>query len=139
MPAYGSQLTSNSPLVAVTPDQTVPATLLNAETPAAGAASIAVALMARTANAEGLRAVAVRFSCPLGIGAGVFQIQDADFVDAAGADFDSINFGGATPGVVNSSVMNASGVSRVELLLRGRFLRVLCTTAPSNPITVTVE
>lgn len=135
-PAYNSQVATNSPLVAVAPDQLVPATLLNAEIPVAGSASLACALMPRTPTGQ-LTPVAVRFSCPLGIGAGVFQIQDADF-DAA-AEYTSINFGGATPGVVNSTSVNASGVARVELIIRARFLRVLCVTAPSNPVTVTVE
>lgn len=136
MPAYGSQATSNSPLVAVMPDQAVPVTLLNAEIPAAGAASIACALAGRV-PASGLTPVSVRFSCPGGIGAGVFQIQDADF-DAA-ADYCSIAFGAASPGTIAAANMNASGVCRVELLLRGRFLRVLCTTAPGAATTVTVE
>lgn len=136
MPAYGSQATSNSPLVAVMPDQAVPVTLLNAETPLAGQASLACALAGRNPNSQ-LTPVAVRFSCPLGMGAGVFQIQDADF-DSAG-EYVSIGFGGANPGVINNASLNASGVARVELILRGRFLRVLCTTAPGNPVTVTVE
>ena len=135
-PAYGSQAATNSPLVAVMPDQTVPVTLLNAETPANGSASLACALAARTPNSQ-LTPVSVRFSCPLGIGAGVFQIQDADF-DAAG-EYDSIAFGGANPGQVAAAQMNAAGVARVELIIRARFLRVLCVTAPGNPITVTVE
>lgn len=136
MPAYGSQVTSNSPLVAVMPDQAVPVTLLNAETPAAGQASLACALAARVPQSQ-LTPVAVRFSCPAGMGAGVFQIQDADF--DTNADYCSINFGGANPGTVAAAQLNASGVARVELIVRGRFLRVLCTTAPANPVTVTVE
>lgn len=136
MPAYGSQVTSNSPLQAVMPDQVVPATLLNAEIPGNGVASLACALAPRTPHGQ-LTPVAIRFSCPLGIGAGVFQVQDADF-DADG-EYDSIGFGGAQPGVVNSTSVNASGVARAELLIRGKFLRVLCVTAPSNVITVTVE
>lgn len=136
MPPYGSQAISNSQLQAVMPDQVIPATLLSAEIPGIGAASLACALASRMASAQ-LTPVSVRFSCPLGIGAGVFQIQDADF-DAA-AEYDSIPFGGATPGVVNSTTVNASGVARVELIVRARFLRVLCTAAPSNPVTVTVE
>lgn len=135
-PAYNSQVATNSPLVAITHDQVVPVTLFSAETPVAGEASLAAAVMPR-AQSGGLTPVAFRFSCPAGIGAGVFQIQDAD-VDAA-AEYDSINFGGASPGVVNAAAMNASGVTRVELLIRGKFVRVLCTTAPSNPITVTAE
>jgi hypothetical protein len=136
MPAYGSQAVTNSPLQAVMPEQTVPVTLLNAETPVAGTASIACALAGRKPE-SGLTPVALRFSCPLGIGAGVFQVQDADF-DAA-SEYDSIGFGGANPGQVTSAGLNANGVGRVELSIRGRFLRVLCVTAPSNPITVTVE
>lgn len=135
-PAYNSQAASNSPLQSVARDQAVPATLLNAETPANGVASLAVALMPATASGQ-LTPVAVRFSCALGMGAGVFQIQDADF-DAA-AEYDSIGFNSANPGQVTSSNFNASGTARVELLVRGRFLRVLCVTSPSNPITVTVE
>lgn len=135
-PLYNSQAATNSPLVAVMPDQVVPVTLFAAETPASGAASIAAAIAARHPEA-GLQPVAFRFSCPLGIGAGVFQIQDADF-DAAG-EYDSVNFGGATPGQIAAANMNASGVARVELTIRGRFVRVLCVTAPSNPITVTAE
>lgn len=143
MPLYGSQATSNSPLVAAAIDQAVPVTLLNAETPVAGAASLACALPARSASG-GLQPVAVRFSCPLGFGAGVFQIQDAD-IDAA-VEYTSIGFNGANPGTVTSGSFNGSGaggagsgVARVELLLRGKFLRVLCVTAPGNPVTVTVE
>jgi len=140
-PAYGSNVTSNSPLQAVTPDQQVPATLFSAETPAAGEASLAVALMPRTPTGQ-LTPVSVRLSCPLGLGAGVFQIQTADVVptgDTAGVDFCSEGFNGANPGTISSSNVNASGVARVELILRARFLRVLCVTAPSNPVTVTVE
>ena len=65
------------------------------------------------------------------------RLQTEDF-DAA-AEYTSIPFGGATPGVVNAASMNAGGVARVELIVRARFLRVLCTTAPGNPVTVTVE
>lgn len=136
MPPYGSQAISNSQLQAVMPDQVVPAVLLSAEIPGVGAASLACALASRMASGQ-LTPVSVRFSCPLGIGAGVFQVQDADF-DAA-AEYTSIPFGGATPGVVNAASMNAGGVARVELIVRARFLRVLCTTAPGNPVTVTVE
>ena len=136
MPAYNSQKISNSPLVAVMPDQIVPVTLLNAETPANGQASLACALAGRTPASQ-LTPVAVSFSCPLGLGAGVFQIQDADF--DADAEYTSINFNGATPGVVNAAAQNAGGTARVELIIRARFLRVLCITAPSNPVTVTVE
>jgi hypothetical protein len=135
-PAYGSQVTSNSPLQAVTPDQVVPATLFSAETPVAAEASLAVALMPRTPTGQ-LTPVAVRFSCPGGVGAGVFQIQTADF-DAA-AEYVSEPFNGASPGTVAAANFNANGVARVELIVRARFLRVLCTTAPSNPVTVTVE
>jgi len=134
MPLYGSQATTNSPLQAVRDDQVVPVTFFSAETPAAGQASIAAGLMPATPDGQ-LGPVAFRFSCPLGIGAGVFQIQDAD-VDAAG-EYDSISFGGASPGTVASANMNASGVARVELILRARFVRILCVTAPSNPVTVT--
>jgi hypothetical protein len=136
MPAYGSQATSNSPLVAVMPDQAVPVTLLNAEIPATGAASLACALASRNPTGQ-LTPVSVRFACPGGIGAGVFQIQDADF-DAA-ADYCSINFGAGTPGQIAAGNMNASGTCRVELIVRGRFLRVLCVTTPGAAITVTVE
>lgn len=137
MPAYGSQLASNSPLLALDAGQAVPVVLLNAETPVAGAASLACTIPARTASG-GLQPVAVRFSCPLGIGAGVFQIQDAD-VDAA-AEYGSIGFNGATPGTVASANFIApSTTARVELVLRAKFLRVLCVTAPGNPVTVTVE
>jgi hypothetical protein len=136
MPPYNSQTTSNSPLQAVTPDQVVPAVLLSAEVPVAGTSSLACALMPRTPTGQ-LTPVAVRFSCPLGIGPGVFQIQDADF--DADAEYDSISFNGANPGTVASAQLNAAGVGRVELLVRARFLRVKCITAPSNAITVTVE
>jgi hypothetical protein len=135
-PAYGSQITSNSPLVSVTRDQIVPAVLLSAETPPANAASLAVALMPTTPTGQ-LTPVSVRFSCPLGLGAGMFQIQTADF-DAA-AEYTSENFNGGTPGTVAAANLNASGVGRVELIIRAKFLRVLCTTAPTNPVTVTVE
>ena len=135
-PAYGSQAATNSPLQAVMPDQLVPVAVFSAETPASGEASLAVALAPHGGPGQ-LTPVSVQFSCPLGIGAGVFQIQDAD--NDVAADYCSINFGSGTPGQVTSTNVNASGVARVELIVRGRFLRVLCVTAPSNPITVTVE
>jgi hypothetical protein len=134
MPAYGSQAATNSPLTAIRDDQVAPVTFFSAEVPVAGQASIAAALMPATPDAQ-LAPVAFRFSCPLGIGAGVFQIQDAD-VDAA-PEYDSISFGGGSPGQITSASMNASGVARVELILRSRFVRILCVTAPSNAITVT--
>jgi hypothetical protein len=141
MGAYGSEATSNSGLQAVTPDGTVPVTLFKAETPAAGAASLACAIMPRSNPGSQLNPIAIRCSCPLGLGAGVFQIQDADFYSPTdgGVDFDSISFGGASPGQIVAENLNASGVGRVELIIRGRFLRILCVTAPSNPVTFTVE
>jgi hypothetical protein len=113
----------------------VPAIVLNAETPAAGAKSIAVALQSRLPNAP-LKPVAVQLECPLGLGAGVFQIQDSD-VDTD-ADFTSIAFGGAQPGQITIASVNANGVARVELVLQARFLRILCVTAPGNPVTIRV-
>ena len=142
-PLYNSQLVANTPLQAVMPDQIIPATLLNAETPAAGQASLACALASRGPEGQ-LTPVALRFSCPLGIGGGVFEIQTAD-VDAD-AEYTAVAFGGATPGTVASANFAGGGSSaagtstaRVELLVRARFLRVVCTTAPAQPVTVTVE
>ena len=133
MPAYGSQATSGGQLTIIAPGDPASVNLFSAEIPVAGAASIAVAIAPKTASG-GQQTVSLEFSCPGGIGAGVFQIQDAD-VDAA-ANYCSINFGGATPGTIATANMNASGVSRVELITAARFLRVLCTTAPGAAITV---
>jgi len=134
-PAYNSQAVYNGQLQAVFQGQPNPAVVLNNETPAAGQASLAVAIAAPTPSGY-LSSVPVQFECPLGIGAGVFQIQDSD-VDVA-ADYTSINFGGATPGQITSGSVNANGVARVELVVKARFLRILCVTAPSNPVTVRI-
>lgn len=138
MPAYNSQATSNSPLQSVSPSDPpgVAPLLFNAETPASGTASIAVAIAPRAPFGGGTPTVTVQLECPLGIGSGVFQIQDAD-VDSA-ADYTSINFNSATPGQITTASVNASGVARVELLVAARFLRVLCVTVPGNPVTVRV-
>jgi hypothetical protein len=136
MPLFNSQLTSNSPLQMIAPGDPAGVVLFNAETPANGQASIAVAIQPRTAS-SGPTTVSLQFECPLGLGAGVFQIQDSDGPTLTEAsNFTSINFGGGTPGQVVLANMNASGVSRVELQTAARGLRVLCVTAPGNPITV---
>jgi hypothetical protein len=135
-PAYNSQLVSNSPLQSIGQDAVVPVLVFSAETPVAGEASLAVAIQPRTASG-GPAFVTVQLECPLGIGSGAFQVQDAD-VDAASA-YDSINFGGASPGSIATGNLNASGTGRVELQVAAKFLRILCTTAPSNPVTVRVS
>jgi hypothetical protein len=132
-PLYNSQVTSNSPLQMIAPGDPASVNLFNVETPVAGQSSIAVAIQPRTAS-SGPTTVSLEFSCPGGIGAGVFQIQDAD-VDAD-ANYTSINFGGNSPGTIATANMNASGVTRVELQTAARFLRVKCTTAPGAAITV---
>lgn len=136
MPAYNSQAVSNSPLQMIAKGDPASVLLFNAETPATGAASIAVALQPSNVGSGGT-AVSIQLECTGGIGSGVFQIQDSD-VDVA-ADYTSINFGGATPGVINSSTVNASGVARIELTVVARFLRVLCTTTPGAAVTVRVR
>jgi hypothetical protein len=133
MPVYGSQTTTNSPLGSIMPGDKDSQLLFNNEIPGSGQASIAVAIAPRPFS-NGPASVSLQFECPGGIGSGVFQIQDAD-VDAA-ANYTSIGFGGANPGTVASANMNTSGVARVELIVSGRFLRVLCTTAPGAAITV---
>jgi hypothetical protein len=135
-PLYNSQTISNSPLLMIALGDPNGVDLFLAETPSAGQASLAVAIQPRTAS-SGPTTVSLVFECPGGIGSGVFQIQDADEDEAAG--YDSINFGGATPGTVASANMNASGVARVELQVAARFLRVLCTTAPGAATTVSAR
>lgn len=135
-PAYNSQATSNSPLQMIAAGDANPALLFNNEIPASGEASIAVAVQANTANADGGAYVSIQLECPGGIGAGVFQIQDSDICDTAGEDFTSINFNGATPGQITSANVNASGTARIELLTKARFIRVLCVTAPGAAVTV---
>lgn len=135
MPSYNSQAATNTPLTAIWDGMPVPAVVFNAETPAAGAKSIAVALQSRLPNAP-LKPVAIQLECPLGLGAGVFQIQDSD-VDTD-ADYTSIGFNGANPGQIVLANVNANGVARVELILQARFLRILCVTAPGNPVTIRV-
>ncbi len=76
--------------------------------------------------------ITVRAECPLGMGAGVFQIQDSD-VDVA-ADYCSINFGGATPGEVVNANLAASGVARVELNLALRRASCASSASPRPPI-----
>lgn len=137
MPAYGSQATSNSQLQCISGEDVLPVTLLNAETPIALQASIAVAIKPKTASGGPMR-VSVVFKCPGGMGAGVFQIQEAD-QDLSALDYTSINFGGATPGTVVAGSFNAGGTAKVTLDIRARFLRVLCTTAPGAAVTVQVS
>lgn len=134
-PTYNSQLLSNSPLVQIAPGD-IPGQykLFDNEIPATGQASIACAIQPKPAN-SGPTTISLQFEGPAaGIGAGVFQVQDAD-VDVAG-DYTSINFGGATPGQVVNANLNASGVARVELQTAARFLRVLCVTTPGVAVTV---
>lgn len=132
-PLYNSQALGGGQLASAWPGMPVDILLFNGETPAAGQASIAFALTPKTASA-GPQTVSLQFECPGGIGSGVFQIQDAD--NDVAADYCSINFGGASPGVVNSTTVNASGTARVELQTAARFVRVLCVTAPGAAITV---
>jgi hypothetical protein len=134
-PAYNSQLVSNSPLQSIGQDAVVPVLVFSAETPVAGEASLAVAIQPRTASG-GPAFVTVQLECPLGISTGSFQVQDAD-VDVATA-YDSISFGGASPGVIATGNLNASGTGRVELQVEGRFLRLLCIVAPANPVTARI-
>lgn len=135
-PAYNSQALSNSPLEVLAIGNPSAGDFYVNETPASGSASIAKAVQAKTVS-SGPSSVSIMFECPAGVGAGVFQIQDTDFLDVAGANFNSINFGGATPGQITLANFNASGVCRVELSpFVGRFIRILCVTAPSNPISV---
>lgn len=136
MPAYGSQTTTNSPLQSAGPGDVNEVLAFNAETPGSGTASIAVPLATRPFSNAPV-GVSVQLECPSGIGAGVFQIQDADN-DVAG-DYASMNFGGSSPGQITSTTVNASGTGRAELLVTGRFLRILCVTAPGNPVTVRVR
>jgi hypothetical protein len=136
MPAYGTQ--GPFGLTSVQSGDVKPTVLFNAEIPAAGLAGVAsVAVALAPIVGGGAKQVSVQFECPGGIGAGVFQIQDAD-IDAA-ANYDSIPFGGSNPGQVAAANMNASGVARVELSVLGNFLRVLCVTQPGAAITVRVN
>lgn len=135
-PLYNSQVVAGGQLPSAWPGSPVDILLFNGETPTAGQASIAFAITPKTASG-GQQTLSFQFECPGGIGSGVFQIQDSDGPPSAtGAEFNSINFGGATPGVVNSSTVNASGTARVELQTAARFARVLCITAPGAAITV---
>lgn len=138
MPLYNSQAVANSPLQSISPGDppSVAPLLFNAETPAAGQKSIAVAIVPRLPFGGGPATLTIQLECPLGIGSGVFQVQDADVDNDA--SYDSINFGGATPGQITSTSVNASGTARVELTTAARFARVACITAPSNPVTVRV-
>lgn len=136
MPAYNSQAASNSPLVSVGPEDPAPAVVLNAEIPAANQASLAVAIRPGPVW-SGTRLTSVLFLCPGGIGAGAFQIQEAD--EDVNSSYTSINFGGATPGVVNAAAMSAAGTAKVTLQIRTRFLRVLCTASPGAAVTVKVS
>lgn len=135
MPLYNSQAATNSQLQSVFPSSPIPAIVFNAETPANGQKSLAVAIHPRPDG--GPRTVSVQLECPAGIGAGVFQIQDSD-VDTDG-DYDSLAFGGANPGQIVAANLNASGVGRVELQVQAKFLRILCVTAPGNPVTVRIS
>lgn len=136
-PLYNSQAVAGGQLQSIWPGSPVDALLFSAETPATGAASLAVAITPKTASG-GQQTVSIQFECPAaGIGAGVFQIQASD-LDAA-ANYTSINFGGATPGQVVNASLNASGVARVELQTAARFLRVLCVTTPGVNVTVRVR
>jgi hypothetical protein len=135
-PLYNSQVATNSPLGMVAPGDPASQLLFNNETPVAGQASIAFAIQPRTISG-GLTELSFQLECPNGLGAGVFQLQDAD-VDAA-ANYDSINFGGATPGQISLANLNASGVGRVELQTAARFVRALCITAPGAAVTLRVR
>jgi len=137
-PLYNSQALSNSPLEMVPVGSPAGAVLFNAETPGNGQASIAKAIQSKTVSG-GQQSLSFQFECPLGLGGGVFQIQACDFMDVAGANFNSEGFGGANPGQVVLANMNASGVGRVELTINARFVRILCVTAPGNPVTVRVH
>jgi hypothetical protein len=137
-PLYNSQVLTNTPLQSVGKGDAVLPLLFSAETPLAGQASLAVALQPSTVS-SGPEQFAIELRCPGGIGAGVFQIQDADTYDATGTNFTSINFNGLVPGQIDSTSVNASGTARVELTARARFVRLLCVTAPGAAVTVTVS
>lgn len=140
MPAYNSQALSNTMLQAVAMEDPAPAIILSAETPAANAASLAVAIRPNTMSG-GPRNISVQFDCPLGIGAGVFQVQESDVYTVSGVEFTSVNFGGAAPGLVNGAAFITPGgtSAKVTLQLRARFVRVLCITPPTNPVTAKVS
>src|ERR1051326_5921525 len=102
MPAFQTSLAV--PLTTVGGWEPTPTLLFNAETPAANTASIAVAIQPPTLLNSVGRVVSFVFECPLGIGAGVFQIQESDGPDATNAaSYVSCVFGGNVPGLVNSS------------------------------------
>ena len=140
MPAYGSQLISNTPLQSIGADQVVPATLFSNETPATGTKSLACVLVSRSPMGEDFQNVSVRVSCPAGIGAGELHVQTADVdSDSEYTDEQVTGAGKIVTGSFNAFFGAGTGTARAQLqITRSKFLRIFVTTVPGNPITVTV-
>jgi hypothetical protein len=144
MPLYQAQAASNTPIFSLFPMDPAPVQILNGtEALVAGASSIAVAIAPLTVSGGPGEFITFLFQCPLGIGAGVLQIQESDLYDAAGNNFTSVGFGNpiAFPGVVNAAAFNTTGSTscKVTLQLRTRYVRVYCQTAPTNPVSCYVS
>jgi hypothetical protein len=140
MPAYNSQLVSNSPLVSAGRQDIAPVYCFKNESPLAGEASIAVPIVADDQH-SGQRDVSFTFESLLGVGAGVYEIWESDDDTKGLAGYSVVAFGGASPGqVVAASFITAGGLSaKVTLQLRTRFVLVYCVIASANPISVGVS
>ena len=132
MPAYNQQQFVN----VVGAQDWIPVVLLNAEKPTAGASQQA----AIEPNFSGQRNISFLFKSPAGVGAGVFEIQEAD--EDVDASYTSVAFGGTNPGQVTSASFVSPAPSKsakVTLTLRTRFVRIFTAAAPDNAVTVEVS
>ena len=131
MPAYNSQVISNSPLRQLFPGETYQ--LFNAEIPALGTASIAVCITEK--EGRDLPGLSFEFIFAAAPGAFSYVIQGAD-TDQASAYF---NEGG---GVVNAVAVMPDGTSRARVELKpwmAKFCRIFITAANANGVAVIVN
>lgn len=130
-PLYNSQVTTNSPLVAIYPGDT--ATLFNAETPLSGQNSIAVAVASGPQRV--LRGLAFEFVFPAAPGVFNYRIQGSD------TDVDSSYFTEGS-GTVTAVTVEADGTSRARVELSpwvAKFVRLNINVQNANGVAVTVK
>lgn len=131
-PLYNAQVVGGSPLTAIYPGDSFLA--FNAETPAAGQASQAVALAPKDADQPGSISVELTFSAAPGVFEFDIQVSDTD------ADDDYIVVP-AVGQITTAQAGKVKSVARVELSpLVARFMRILCVTPITNGgVTVTAK
>lgn len=130
-PLYNSQAVSNSPLHCLFPGDTL--ALFNAEKPATGQSSVAVAIAPK--EGRGGLALAFEFIFPAAPGAFNYQIQGAD-TDTNGSYFTEGS------GTVNAVTAESDGTFRARVELhpwQAKFARVAIAQQNANGVAVTIN